>query len=155
MPGETRSQLQLPVPGFLCTSPVPTLTAQTIKINWHNICNGLIYWRIEMCVNLALNMSLHCSPSWESSDWQRCVNDRNMPVEAGKHLPFGEPCVHWRIASPRRALNTSGGITSCTVPCCCLQLIHFVVRSNVWRSNPVFHKLFLVFSTLLSHAVPS
>lgn len=25
-------------------------------------------WRIEMCVNLALNMSLHCSPSWESND---------------------------------------------------------------------------------------
>lgn len=33
MPGETRSQLQLPVPAFLCTSPVPTLTEQTIKIN--------------------------------------------------------------------------------------------------------------------------
>lgn len=33
MPAETRSQLRLPVPGFLCTSPVPTLTAQTIKIN--------------------------------------------------------------------------------------------------------------------------
>lgn len=41
------------------------------------------------------------------------------------------------------------------VPCCCLQLIPFVARSSAWRSNPVFHKLFLVFSSLLSHDILS